>query len=326
MTLLQWWMIPVWVVLVALAVLAAWLLRRRAGERPVPVAHVERLTELPRYRRVLRRYRALVAGFAVLLVVGFVSAAALTTRPATTHLERTDLATRDIVLCLDVSGSMVDYDAQVVDVFSELAKRFDGERLSLVVFNASAVTYFPLTTDLDYIESQFTRISTEFASPDGDYFAGTLFGDGSSLVGDGLASCATRFPDDTDGARSRSIIFVTDNLVAGNEVYSLPEAGELARSRAVHVYGINPGDNAAKDYLSDLADQFKSVVLSTGGGYFALDDPSAIPSIVSRIEAEQASLTSGPTRVVYDDRTTLAIWLLVIAVAGLIGIGWAVRR
>ena len=36
---------------------------------------------------------------------------------------------RDIMLCLDASGSMSSADAAVVDVFSELAAEFDGERI-----------------------------------------------------------------------------------------------------------------------------------------------------------------------------------------------------
>ena len=55
------------------------------------------------------------------------------------------------MLCLDVSGSMIAYDAAVLEVFEQLTEEFTGERISMVVFNASAVTYFPLTNDYDYI-------------------------------------------------------------------------------------------------------------------------------------------------------------------------------
>lgn len=325
MTLLQWWFIPIWVVVVAFVVLAIVLLRRRSTGDAIAVAHAERLTALPGYRRLLVRYRVLVGALALVLVIGFVAAAALTVRAATVTVQRQDLASRDIVLCLDVSGSMVDYDSEVVDVFAELAKKFEGERLSLVVFNASAVTYFPLTSDLSYIEAQFARIKAEFASPDQSYFDGTLFGNGSSLVGDGLASCVTRFPD-AASARSRSVILVTDNVVVGQQAFTLPEAGQLARSRDVHVFGVNPGDTAAKDYLSELSEEMRTTVVSTGGAYYALGDPDAIPDIVGRITSEQAALTQGPARVVYEERTAVATWLLIVTLLGVVAIGWVVRR
>jgi hypothetical protein len=327
-TIVQWWLIPVWIVVAALAVALAVVLSRRRRRTPdggVPVAHTERLTRLPGYRRAITRYRALLAGLAVALLIGFVASAALSTRVASSRVESTDLATRDIVLCFDVSGSMIDYDAEVVSVFSDLAERFEGERLSLVVFNASAVTYFPLTTDLGYIQDQFARIQKDFASPEKEYFDGTLFGNGSSLVGDGLASCVTRFPE-AEADRSRSVILVTDNLVAGEEVFTLPEAAGLASDRGVRVYGINPGDSAAKSYLDDLATQFEDAVTSTGGAYYALDDPDAIPEIVTRITAEQAAVTAGPTRVVLDDRTTLATWLVLAALVAVFALAWVVRR
>ena len=37
-----------------------------------------------------------------------------------------ELRNRDIVLCLDVSGSMTEYDAALVGVFEKLVERFDG--------------------------------------------------------------------------------------------------------------------------------------------------------------------------------------------------------
>ena len=110
-----------------------------------------------------------------------------------------------------------------------------------------AVTYFPLTSDYSYIERQLERLRSEFEDPQERYYSGTLIGEGSSLVGDGLASCVVRF-DRTDSERSRSIILVTDNFVAGEQIFSLPDAAQLAADRGVRVYGINPGD-ASEDYL-----------------------------------------------------------------------------
>lgn len=323
-----WWM-PLVAVLVIGAVIGAAVLRGRKRDArrdsALPVANSERLTALPRYRRALARYRVmlgLAAGFLILAIVGGV---ALASRPASATLTQPDLANRDIVLCLDVSGSMVDYDAEIVDVFADLSGEFTGERIALVLFNASAVTYFPLSSDYSYIAEQLERLRGTFESGDTSLESGTLFGNGSSLIGDGLASCAQRF-DTPDADRSRSIILATDNLLAGEAIFTLPQAGELAVQRDIRVYGINPGDTAARDYLSELSEEFQSVVRRTGGAYYALGDPSAVPGIVDRIIAEQAAVLPGTPQLVVGDVPQLPFILLLVGVSGFLILAWRVRR
>jgi hypothetical protein len=262
-----------------------------------------------------------VASLAIVLA----AAVGLTARPATVTSVQPELSNRDIVLCLDVSGSMVDYDKEVLGVFGDLAKEFTGERISLVVFNASAVTRFPLTSDYDYIAAQLDELTAEFDADDNEFYRGTLFGNGSSLVGDGLASCAVRF-DSPDAERSRSVILVTDNLVAGEPIFTLSEAGDLATERGVRVYGINPGDTDAKAYMQDLATEFKAVVEQTGGGYYALQDPDAIASIVSEITAQQAAAMDGEPELLLTDQPGPLVLLAFLGLAGFFVLVWRVRR
>ena len=327
MEVILWWMPLVWLVATAIVVVGAILLRRRhtSETTALPVANSDRLTSLPSYQRAMARYRLLIGLLLAGVVLLLLTTAGLTARFASVTAVQPDLRNRDIVLCLDVSGSMIDYDTRVVDVFSDLAKEFEGERLSLVVFNASAVTYFPLTSDYDYVQTQFSRLQAEFTSGNDEYYTGTLIGNGSSLVGDGLASCATRF-DSPDQERSRSVVLVTDNLVAGEPIFTLEEAGALARDRGIRVYGINPGDTAAKTYLDDLAVEFQEVVEQTGGGYYALDDPSTIPTIVDQITAQQAELSKGPVQLVRSDEPAIWVWLAFFGLAGLFFVGWRLRR
>ena len=324
-----WWMLPLWLLVIGAV---AWLVIRRERSRDaaaaasLPVANSERLTQLPGYQRALRRYRALVFGLVASIVLVLVAGVGLSMRFARLDVTQPDLKNRDIVLCLDVSGSMIDYDTEVVDVFSDLAERFQGERISLVVFNASAVTYFPLTSDYDYIQKQFAQLQDEFAADEeGTYYRGTLLGNGSSLVGDGLATCAVRF-DATDEPRSRSVILVTDNLIAGEPIFTLPEAGELASERDVRVYGINPGDTEAKGYLDGLAREFEQVVTSTGGSYFALDDPQGIPSIVDEITAQQAALMRGPVQLVRSDEPGILLGIGALGITGMLVLAWRLKR
>jgi hypothetical protein len=313
----------------ALAVVAAVVLvrrkKRRGADRGIPIAHRERLTELPAYQRALLRIRILVGALVVMIVLLIGSSAVLTARPATVTLLNPELHNRDIVLCLDVSGSMIAYDAAVIEVFEQLADEFTGERISMVVFNASAVTYFPLTNDYDYIVRQLERLAGEFENEDASYFSGTLLGNGSSLVGDGLASCVTRF-DNTESERSRSIIFVTDNFVSGEEIFTLPEAAALAADRGVRVYGINPGDASQKDYLVEFAVEFEQAMTESGGAYYALEDPAVVPEVVDSITAEQAAVIPGAAEIVKNEHPEVPILVAFAVLAALMGLAWRLKR
>jgi hypothetical protein len=220
---------------------------------------------------------------------------------------------------------MITYDAAVIEVFEQLTEEFTGERISMVVFNASAVTYFPLTSDYDYIAAQLQRLAGEFESQEASYYSGTLFGNGSSLVGDGLASCVTRF-DRTESDRSRSIIFVTDNFVSGEEIFTLGEAAQLAADRGVRVYGINPGDASQKDYLAAFAIEFEQAMVTSGGAYYALEDPAVVPAVVDSITAEQAAVIPGSAEIVRTEHPEVPVLVLFAALAGLMVLGWRLRR
>lgn len=328
MELIFWWMPALWALSAAVAAGVTVLVHRRGRRRPVDgraIAHSDRLTALPGYRTALARYRALLLAFAALAAVVLVAGVILASRPVATSIAYPQLSNRDIVLCLDVSGSMVEYDAELVEVFGRLVDEFDGERVSLVVFNASAVTYFPLTSDYGYVRQQFATIAEQFANEDIAYFDGTFFGDGSSLIGDGLAACSLRF-DTPEADRSRSIILATDNLAVGEPIFTLPEAGELATEAGIRVYGINPGDSSAREYLARFAAEFRGVVEGTGGSYFGIDDPRAIDSIVERIESEQATISRGTPQLVEADQPVAPVVVAFLGLAGLIALAWRLQR
>ena len=82
----------------------------------------------------------------VLLVMALVLAIALVARPSTVDEGEERASSRDIVLCLDVSGSALPYDREVIDTYRTLVDNFKGERIGLSIFNSTSRTVFPLTT------------------------------------------------------------------------------------------------------------------------------------------------------------------------------------
>ena len=246
MELSYWWILP----LAAAAVtITAWLYRRRRPQRTRPIAHGGRLTDLPEYQEALRRHRTRLALAVVLGAVFLAATATAAARPIQRTTEQPEIRNRDIVLCLDVSGSMTSTDAAIAAVFEDLAKEFDGERIGMVIFDSSSVQLFPLTDDYQFAAEQLTQAKGALDSGTGSFFDGTWNGEGSSLIGDGLASCIQSFPDtdagDTqrgDNQRSRSVVLATDNFLSGEPIFTLDEASALATRKNVKVYALNPGD------------------------------------------------------------------------------------
>ena len=177
------WLFIVLVVIAAAAIIAVFIIDHRSGlgpstgapkrsglswsrrgseqvvELPRRLANSASLFQLPAVRKRIRAQRWLHALLAVMLVSGLVTAAAIAGRPVRVT-ERSDaLANRDIVLCLDVSTSMVRIDSSVLTTFSEILEDFDGERVGIVAWNSAAQTIVPLTDDYELLREQMDDLS-----------------------------------------------------------------------------------------------------------------------------------------------------------------------
>jgi hypothetical protein len=329
MELTFWWMVPL---AAAVAVVASLLYRRRRAESSRLVAHTDRLTTLPEYQQALRHHRrslitALVLG--VVVLAGAVTAAA---RPAHRTTGQPEVRNRDIVLCLDVSGSMTSTDAALVGVFQQLAEEFDGERIGMVIFDSSSVQLFPLTDDYDYATEQLGEARKALDSGAGAFFDGTWNRGGSSLIGDGLASCVQSFPDaeadsgqaggDAAGQRSRSVVLATDNFLSGDPIFTLEQASALAQGKNIKVHAINPGDLDYGDDAGQPGARLKAAAQGTGGGYYTLENPEAVPGIVKKVQdTEATSYRAAPTSVITDS-PAWPLGIAALAGMGLLVLGW----
>lgn len=302
------------VLTVVAMVVYAWLSKRAAAGRAA-VANSELLTALPAYLSALRMHRLRMAALALCAAVLGGAALVGAARPLDTTLEKPQTRNRDIMLCLDISGSMATYDAALVDTFTTLVGQFEGERIGLVIFNSSAATVFPLTDDYDYINDELEAAKKALSGDPAheSFFAGTFNGRGTSLIGDGLATCVTSF-DRIDTRRARSVVFATDNHLAGRPLIDLDEAGELAKAKGVRVYGLNPEENGADDEALDM----RGVVKDTGGGYYAMDDTDAVAGIVGSVQAQEATLIDSSARALHSDSPGLPMALAGLSLAGVI--------
>jgi hypothetical protein len=235
---------------------------------------------------------------------------------------------RDIMLCLDVSGSMTDDDAEIIGTFAKLAEGFEGERLGLAIWDSSTVTIFPLTNDYDFIKSELTKIEQSFETDDWSnaYYnlSGAWDGDGSSLIGDGLASCIGNF-DNAKTERSRSIILATDNYVSGQQLITLPEAAQIAKDKNIRIYGLNPADYSTSTYQDEAAKEYKEAVLLTGGTYYTYDNSTAIPSIITEVNRQDATRFKGAPQLVKNDQPLMPWIAFLLSMVGFLVVAWRLR-
>ena len=326
MELNQPWLLLVGVGLVLAAVAAGVLLGRRPGRREetagVPVSRAERLRALPGFERAVRRRSRTLTAVLLLAALTVLLASAIAARPMTAKTVRPISHNRDVVLCLDVSGSMTEVDAEVLATFQELLRGFEGERIGLTIFNSSAAQVFPLTDDYAFVSEQVEALQRSFAfeTPYPEHWIGTNNGAGASLIGDGLAACALRF-DNLEDERSRSIIFATDNEIFGASIVSLTEAAEYAKSKDITVYTLNPVDGENEEDTGEL----RAATELTGGSYFPLRSAVAVDSIIQRITAEEQRALEGQARVLRTDAPDPWAAGLLLLGAGAIVLMWRVR-
>jgi Ca-activated chloride channel homolog len=325
-----WALALVALVLAATVVLAVLRRRRRATERPAEqrwVAATADLDALPEVRAALRRFAVLRAAGVLALGLAVLAAGVLVARPVERQTLSDRLGTRDIVLCLDVSGSMVPYDAAVLRSIAGLLDSFQGERVALAVFNSTTRTVIPLTDDYTVVREELEAGAVALEGVESGWVetyadlerylaftAGTegLGEDQASLIGDGLASCGLLF-DEEGSERSRSIVLVTDNQVMGDPVYSLQQAADLAAARDVTLFGLFGGPSYLRGTALNL--EFDTVVEGTGGRTWFADDARAIEEIVEDLMDQQATDLDATPEVRVTDRPTA--WFVVL----LLGLG-----
>ncbi|WP_296137149.1 vWA domain-containing protein [uncultured Tessaracoccus sp.] len=310
-----WWGAAVLAVALVTTVFTWWWPRRRATGDVALFGAARRLRSLPRFRALARRRVRWLVVECVAVAVALAGAALLVAHPVDATSSPEERSNRDVVLCLDVSGSMEHVVLDVLGAFEGLAGRLDGERIGLVLFDSSAVTMFPLTDDGDYVRDELRAAASEVSA---GRVPGTALGDvGTSLIGDGLASCLQRF-DDADPHRSRTVVLATDNQTSGKSLVSLDAAVDRARARSIVVFGVTPNDNAVA-----AAEELRAATRRADGETLFLAPGAALSEIVEAVHAQPARTLAGPPR----HRARPQPWpAFALLLPGLVGAALARRR
>ncbi len=287
------------------------------------VANTGFIEETELYKRLKRNYKCFVilamAGLWLSLLLSIIMLA----RPAQIDKINPQIHNRDIFICMDVSTSSDEINLNICKELKEVVRELNGERFGITIFIGQSVLLVPLTTDYQYVIESLDKLEDSFKktlysditdlywnNPElYQYrFEGTICQDderGSSLIGDGLASCLYNFPDLKENEeRSRLIIFTTDNELNGNPIVTVEEAAALCKKNDVKVFAVTPKNIVDQD-------AFRQAINSTGGGFYPVSSSKVFKELIEDIRLTDASVSEETKTIVTDQPKALFIWLLI---------------
>ena len=210
--------------------------------------------------------------------------------------EETESQGIDIVLALDVSGSMLSQDLQpdrlqaAKKVAAEFVTDRKNDNIGLVVFAGESFTQCPLTTDHSVLLNLLNEI--EFG----------LIEDGTA-IGLGLATSVNRLKDSE--SQSRVVILLTDGTNNRGQIAPLT-AADMARSYGIRVYTVGVGTTGMaptpvqtpfgvrmQNLPVDIDEKtLTEIAAMTGGQYFRAQDTEGLRKVYEEIDEMERYLIS----------------------------------
>ena len=210
------------------------------------------------------------------------------------HQEETTTEGIDIVLAMDISGSMLarDFTPDRLSAAKQLATEFvaerTGDRISVVAFAGEAFTQCPLTSDQATVGTMLSRLRSGVVE------------DGTA-IGNGLATAINRLRE--SGAKSKVVILLTDGVNNRGQISPIM-AADIAKDLGIKVYTIGVGsrDKApmpAYDPFGNITyvmadveideELLRDIASKTSGEYFRASDNEALKAIFEQINEMEKS-------------------------------------
>jgi Ca-activated chloride channel homolog len=265
-----------------------------------PVAAVE-YSDVSLAQAVARRTRSRIGGIiwllpilaAALMIVGLA-------RPQRTQSQTSVTANGiDIVLALDVSGSMQALDFKVdnarvnrITIVKSVVSKFidqrPNDRIGLIAFAAAPYLVSPLTLDHDWLQQNLERINVGI-------------GDDGTAIGSAIAAAVNHLR--TTATKSKVVILLTDGVNNTGKIPPLA-AAEAARALGVKVYTIGVGvrgkapipvkDQAGNThiimaYVDVDETTLQAVANETGGQFYRATDTYSLQKIYEQINRYETS-------------------------------------
>jgi len=228
----------------------------------------------------------------------------------------------DIVLCIDVSGSMTAQDLTpnrleaAKNVAIDFVNRRITDRIGIVIFSGESFTQCPLTTDRAVLVSAIKNIRNG------------LLEDGTA-IGSGLSTSVDRLRSAT--SKTKIVVLLTDGENNGGLI-DPKTAKEIAKAFNIRVYTIGVGtEGQAPQPISTptgvvMSSQkvsideklLNEIANETGGKYFRARDNESLADIYSTIDGLEKSKVEITNTIRFQDKyfpfVALAILFLLLEV------------
>lgn len=192
----------------------------------------------------------------------------------------TNKAARDLILAIDISGSMDERDfrsdtgeplqrlAAIRAIVGDFIEARDGDRVALIMFGSRAFIQAPFTEDLKAVRALLGQTEVGMAGP-------------HTAIGDAIGLAIRTF--ETSEIEKRLLILLSDGADTNSRMSPI-NAAEIAAQNGVEIHTIavgNPdgsGENRVDtEALSDIATR-------AGGQSFFANDIAGLNSIYKRID------------------------------------------
>ncbi|MEO0142091.1 MAG: VWA domain-containing protein [candidate division WOR-3 bacterium] len=232
--------------------------------------------------------------------------------------EETETRGVDIMLCLDISGTMQAEDFTPKNrlyVAKERAKEFiakrQGDRIGMVIFAITSMTQCPLTSDHKILLDLLDKV---------DY---GIIQDGTA-IGMGLATAVARLKDSK--AKEKIVILLTDGLNNAGEIDPIT-AAKLAQAYNIKVYCIGVGSKGpvpipvrhpvyGKVYVREEVDldmkTLEEISALTQGKAFLATDAQALKTIYEEIDKLEPTTFKVSRYTVYSEKAQIFVLPAVI--------------
>jgi Ca-activated chloride channel homolog len=276
--------------LILLVPLIAWyILKDKFSHPALQISSLRAFTKVPlSYKHILRHVEFAFKMIAISLLI-----VALARPQSTNNWEDKTSKGIDIVLALDISGSMaaMDFKPNRFEASKDIAIEFiagrENDRIGLVVFSGESFTQCPLTTDLG-VAINLVRELKQGIIEDG------------TAIGVGLANAVNRLKDSK--SKSKIIILLTDGVNNMGSIDPLT-AANIASQFGIRVYTVGVGRNGTAPiqvqtifgYQTQQMDvqidevTLKKIAELTGGKYFRATDNDKLKEIYKEIDQLEKS-------------------------------------
>ena len=194
-------------------------------------------------------------------------------------------AARDIMLALDLSGSMdyVDFPGEEgadVSRFTAVQRVVEGfvaeresDRIGLIVFGTKAYLQLPFTRDLETAGALVNLMEVGMAGP-------------KTALGDSIGLAINSF--ENSEVDDRLLILLTDGNDTASKMTPI-NAADIAKLNGVEIYTIGIGNTEATGEDRVDFDTLAAIAARTGGEFFNAENEAALDAVYRRIDATAAA-------------------------------------